>query len=211
MILPAPAAAQMQISVQFGTRLGPEVAVYAYSPERLGDWRANYRQWTPVTLYDINGRYYRNSVRGARPFLVYQYHNEYFLPPQDHGWNGMDRRYNYRRQPNQEDFGRGRQYAPGYSQVDPRLGAEIGVLGFSEERAGPWRRNMRRWTPVTVYEVNGHYYPNNVGTTRAVDVYRYRSEYFLPPTDDQWTGRDSRYNKQNQPRDDDRTRARPRP
>ena len=204
------APAQINVGVRFGTRLGPEVSVFAYSPERLGDWRANYRRWAPVTLYDINGRYYRSYVRGARPILVYQYRNEYFLPPQDQGWNGSDRRYNYRRQPTQEDFGRGRPYTAG-PRVDLRLGPEIGVLGYSEERAGPWRNNFQRWAPVTVYEVNGHYYRNGYGNARAVSVYRYRDEYFLPPTDEQWNGHDRRFNYRRQPTNDDRTRVRPRP
>ncbi len=210
LILPAQAPAQGNVTVQFGTLLGPEVTVFAYSPERLGDWRVNYRQWSPVTLYDVNGRYYRSNVRGARPVLVYQYRDEYFFPPQDQAWNGLDGRYNYRRQPTQEDFGRGRPYTPG-STVDPRLGPEIGVLGYEEERTGAWRTNFLRWTPVTVYEMNGRYYRNGVGNARAVSVYRYRDEYFLPPTDEQWNGHDPRFDYRRQPTNDDRTRVRPRP
>src|ERR1700694_4604187 len=104
--LPARAPAQMNINVSFGPRLGPEIGVFAYSPERQGDWRANYRQWTPVTLYDVNGHYYRNAVRGSRAVVVYTYNNEYFLPPQDQAWNGFDKRYNYQRQPIADDQGR---------------------------------------------------------------------------------------------------------
>jgi hypothetical protein len=144
--LPTSAPAQVNISVASGTRLGPEIGVYSYAPERLGDWRANYRRWRPVTLYDINGRYYRSQVREARPVLVYSYQNESFLPPQDRAWNGADRRYNYRWQPTQDDYARARPYAR--TTVDPRLGNEIGVPGYSEERAGDWRGNFRRWTPV---------------------------------------------------------------
>ena len=65
-IAPSHASAQLGLSIRFGTRLGPDVGVSAYSQQRLGDWHANYRRWTPVTLYDVNGRYYRNSVEGAR-------------------------------------------------------------------------------------------------------------------------------------------------
>jgi hypothetical protein len=208
-VLPPRASAQVAIHVSFGTRLGPEIGVFNYAPERLGDWRTNYRQWRPVTLYDVNGHYYRSQVRGARPVLVYSYRNEYFLPPQDHAWRGVDRRYNYGRQPTPDDYGRARPYES-YT-VDPRLGAEIGVLGYSEERAGAWRRNYRRWTPVTVYEVNGRYYPRNAPNARAVQVYRYRQEYFLPPDDQKWVGSDRRFNYDRQPRDDDRRRVRNRP
>lgn len=204
-----PSRASAQITISFGARLGPEIGVSAYAADRMGDWRTNYRRWTPVTLYDVNGHYYRTQVRGARPVLVYSYQNQYFLPPQDQGWNGSDRRYNYRRVPNQDDYGRARPYTP-YT-VDRRLGAEIGVLGYSADRAGDWRKNYRRWTPVTLYEVNGRYYPNNVGAARAVSVYRYQNEYFLPPTDAEWGNFDRRYNYKHQPNSDDRGRVRPRP
>jgi hypothetical protein len=209
LVVPTRASAQVTISVSFGTRLGPEIGVFAYAPDRLGDWRTNYRRWTPVTLYDINGHYYRNPVRGARPVLVYSYRNEYFLPPQDESWRNADRRYNYRRQPTRDDYGRVRPYAP--VVVDPRLGSEIGVLGYSAERAGDWRKNYRRWTPVTVYEVNGRYYPRKAGNARPVQVYRYRDEYFLPPTDQGWARFDKRYNYEHQPNDEDRRRVRTHP
>jgi hypothetical protein len=35
--LPARAPAPVTISVQLGTRLGPEIPIFAYTPERLGD------------------------------------------------------------------------------------------------------------------------------------------------------------------------------
>lgn len=207
--LPARSPAQLNISVQFGARLGPEIGVFAYSPERHGDWRASYRRWTPVTLYDVNGHYYRNAVRGSRPVVVYTYNNEYFFPPQDRGWEGADKRYDYRRKPVDVDFGRVRPYAR--VVVDPRLGPEIGVLAYSAERAGDWRRNYRRWTPVTVYEVNGRYYQNNGSGARAVAVYRYQNEYFLPPQDEGWVGFDKRFAYDRRPNADDQGRVRPRP
>jgi hypothetical protein len=208
--MPARAPAQLNLSVHFGTRLGPEIGVYSYSPERQGDWRVNSARWTPVTLYDVNGHYYRNSVSGARAVVVYSYNDEYFLPPQDQAWINSDRRYNYRRQPTPDDYGRDRPYAPAVV-VNARLGPEIGVLGYSPERAGDWRTNSRRWTPVTVYESNGRYYPNNVEGTRAVAMYRYQNEYFLPPTDQEWVGSDRRFDYNHQPNDGDRGRVRARP
>ena len=99
LVLPAQAPAQVNLTVRFGTRLGPDIGVFAYSPERNGDWHANYRKWTPVTLYDVNGHYYRNSVSGSRAVAVYSYNDEYFLPPTDREWVGKDSRYNYNRQP----------------------------------------------------------------------------------------------------------------
>jgi hypothetical protein len=208
--VPAMASAQINVSVKFGTRLGPDVGVFAYSPERMGDWHANYRKWTPVTLYDVNGHYYRTEVPGARPVMVYSYNHQYFFPPTDHGWVGMDKRYNYKRAPVQVDIGRARPYAP-FVAVSPRFGAEIGVVGYSADRAGDWRRNYRRWTPVTVYELNGRYYPNPGPGARPVQLYRYQGEYFLPPTDREWIGFDKRFDYKHAPSDDDRHRVRDRP
>jgi len=207
---PSTAPAQ-QISISFGTRLGPEIRVYSYSQERLGEWRSNYRHWTPVTLYDVNGRYYRNNVRGARPVVVYQYNNQYFFPPQEQGWNGADRRYDYRRQPNQSDYGRGERYSSDAFTFSARLGTEVGVLAYSEDRAGDWRNNTRRWTPVTLYEVNGRYFPKNGPGARQVTMYRYRNEYFLPPQDRAWDGSDRRFDYNHKPTQEDYRRARGHP
>src|SRR5476651_502427 len=81
--VPSHASAQVNLTVRFGTRLGPDVGVFAYSQERNGGWQDNYRKWTPVTLYDVNGHYYRNSVTGSRAVVVYSYNGEYFFPPTD--------------------------------------------------------------------------------------------------------------------------------
>jgi hypothetical protein len=205
-VVPVPASAQITIS--FGARLGPEVGIHAYSMQRMGDWRTGYRQWSPVTVYDINGRYYLTNVRGARPVLVYRYNNEYFFPPQEQGWSGSDRRYDYRRLPNEGDYNRARSYPDGDRSYDRRLGVEIGVLGYSSDRAGDWQMNMRRWRPVTVFELHGRYYPNNYPGTRAVAIYRYQNEYFLPPNDPSWIGSDRRYDYSRQPTREDRDRVR---
>jgi hypothetical protein len=207
--LPAPAPAQLNVTIQFGARLGPEIGVFAYSPQRHGDWRTTYRQWAPVTLYDINGHYYRTQVRGARPVLVYSYRNEYFLPPQDQAWVGFDKRYQSQRQPAPADYGRARPYTPDAVPVDPRH--EIGLLAYTPDRAGDWRANVRRWNPVTVYEFRGRYYSNNLAGSRPLMVYRYRDEYFLPPPDQGWIGFDRRFNYNRQPTNDDRSRVRGRP
>lgn len=210
MAVPVMASAQVNISVRFGARLGPEIGVFAYSPERHGDWHANYRKWTPVTLYDVNGHYYRNEVAGSRAVMVYTYHNEYFFPPTDHDWVRFDKRYNYRRAPVDADVDRARPYEPPVV-VGPRFGVELGVVGYTAERAGDWRRNYRRWTPVTVYEFRGHYYSHAGPGARAVQVYRFEGEYFLPPTDREWVGFDKRFDYKHAPSDDDRHRVRDRP
>lgn len=100
--LPARAPAQVSVSVN----LGPEISIFAYSQPHYGDWRTSYRLWTPVTIYDFNGHYYRKSRKGARAVVVYTRNGEYFLPPQDKGWVGFDKRYNYKRQPDDRDRGR---------------------------------------------------------------------------------------------------------
>ena len=87
-------------------RQRPEISVSAYSSAQHGDWQTNYKHWKPVTLYNVNGHYYQHSVRGARAVQVYQHNGEHFLPPQDQAWVGHDRRYNYKHQPNTDDYGR---------------------------------------------------------------------------------------------------------
>ena len=58
-LIAMPTRAPAQVSVRVGARLGPEISLSAYSPERHGDWRTNYRQWRPVTLYDVNAAHVR--------------------------------------------------------------------------------------------------------------------------------------------------------
>ena len=104
--LPVRAPAQVSISVDIGKRLGPEISIFAYSQPAYGDWHTAYRQWTPVTIYEVNGHYYRKSMKGARAVAVYSRNGEYFLPPDDKAWVGKDKRYNYKRQPGEQDRGR---------------------------------------------------------------------------------------------------------
>jgi hypothetical protein len=110
LLLGALAACATGASGQYGVsgQLGPEIGLYAYSQQQYGDWRTDYAQWRPVTLYSVNGVYYQRSMRGARPVQVYSRGNEYFLPPQDQAWVGHDRRYNYKHRPTADDYGRAR-------------------------------------------------------------------------------------------------------
>lgn len=107
-LIALPTRAPAQVSVSVSARLGPGIVLSAYSPDRYGAWQANYRQWRPVTLYTVDGRYYQHSVRGARRVQVYRRGNEHFLPPQDRAWAGHDRRFNNRHRPNNDDYGRAR-------------------------------------------------------------------------------------------------------
>jgi hypothetical protein len=207
---PAQASAQISINVAFGTRLGPEIGVSAYTVERHGDWRANYRQWTPVTLYDINGHYYRTSVPGARAVVVYSYKDDFFFPPQDKAWIGFDKRYTYEHRPIDADYGRVVVYTPRVV-VSEKFGEEIGVFGYSAERAGDWHVAYRRWTPVTLYEFHGRYYPKAGPGSRPVAMYRFKDEYFLPPADEKWINADKRFDYDHRPNQDDRARVRERP
>jgi hypothetical protein len=109
-----PARAPAQVTV--GIRLGPEVRFSAYSAAQYGDWRTSDRQWRPVTYYAYNGRYYTRHVRGSRPVQMYRHGNQNFLPPEDQGWVGHDRRYNRRYRPNNDDYGRARGQGQGQGQ-----------------------------------------------------------------------------------------------
>jgi hypothetical protein len=107
-LIALPARAPAQVSISISARLGPAISIAAYTPEYYGDWRVSYAQWTPVTLYMLNGQYYQRSVRGARPVQVYRRGNEHFLPPQDRAWVGRDRRFNNKHRPSNDDYGRAR-------------------------------------------------------------------------------------------------------
>ena len=114
---PRQAPAQISVNLHLGTPL----VVTNYAPDAYGDWQTNYRNWRPTTVYSYNGQWYNHSVRGSRAVVVYRSQNSYFLPPQDQGWDNKDRRYNYSRRPNTDDYshaaapqgrGRGRGHGP---------------------------------------------------------------------------------------------------
>ena len=100
----APARATAQVDVK--VRLGNAITVTGYSADAYGDWHKNYRHWAPVTLYEYNGHYYQHNVRGARAVQVYRTNGHYFFPPQDASWDHADKRYNYARKPNDDDYHR---------------------------------------------------------------------------------------------------------
>jgi len=99
--VPRHAPAQVNVTI----RLGTPVVVMNYAPDYFGDWRTNYIQWRPVTVYYFQGHYYPRSVKGGRRVMIYRRGNEYFLPPQDPAWaNRGDKRFNYKYRPSDDDY-----------------------------------------------------------------------------------------------------------
>lgn len=117
LLRPAAAQSQVSVSITVGAQLGPPVPVYVYSAERYGPWREDWDRWTPVVLFEQDGRFYRRHARGMRAVEVYVYGRDYFLPPQDRDWVGYDRRYDYRLRPGREQgHERGDDDGPGHGR-----------------------------------------------------------------------------------------------
>jgi hypothetical protein len=95
------------------------LVIYAYSSSLYGDWRTSYIGWTPVTIYYFSGSYYSTPVRGGRAIVVYSRDREYFFPPRDRGWVGIDNRFDYSRAPSWRDHGRAKQKGNGRRQGRP--------------------------------------------------------------------------------------------
>ena len=88
----------------------------------------------------------------------------------------------------------------------------VDLYDYSPGYYGDWRSYYPRWSPVVVYEYRGRYYPNRFRGARPLQVYRYRSGYFLPPRDRDWDRADRRFDSRRRPNDSDYRRAlRPRP
>jgi hypothetical protein len=104
--VPLAAVPAQGVGISIGINLGPSRVVRNYSSARYGDWRTNYRNWQPTTMYVVNGHYYDKETRGSRAVVVYRHNKDYFLPPQDKKWVGADKRYDYKRQPRDEDYAR---------------------------------------------------------------------------------------------------------
>jgi len=95
-------ATRITASAQFG----PGIDIYSYSAAQDGDWHANYRQWTPTTVYEVNGSYYPSQVRGGREVQVYRTSGGYMLPPRDKNVSRTDKRLDAKRLPNGSDYSR---------------------------------------------------------------------------------------------------------
>ncbi len=89
---------------------GPPVILWTYSPSVHGDWRTSYPQWTPTTVYYNRGHYYRNPAPGSRAVVVYSRGNDFFLPPRDRAWVGVDKRYDKKHGPSWRDRGRAKNH-----------------------------------------------------------------------------------------------------
>jgi hypothetical protein len=100
-LAPRHASAQVSATIHLGTPL----TVSAYSASTHGEWATNYRKWTPTNVYVYNGKYYPHAVKGSHQVQVYRRGNEYFTPPRDAAWaKGADKRFNYKRVPNDDDY-----------------------------------------------------------------------------------------------------------
>lgn len=99
---------------------------------------------------------------------------------------------------------------------DPRY---FVVRDYSPRNHGQWRREYRKWRPVTLYYVGGRYYERPFRNARPVAVYHYRNQYFFEPRDrdfyrerdrgrndrdDRWDRDDRRDRESRYDRDDDR-------
>lgn len=101
LLTPRQSSAQISATIH----LGNPVVVTNYSADVHGDWHTNYRKWQPTTVYSYNNQYYAHSVKGGRAVEVYHQGSQYFLPPQDQAWaNHGDKRFNYNRKPNDDDY-----------------------------------------------------------------------------------------------------------
>ncbi|MGH7532587.1 MAG: hypothetical protein ACREL4_04770 [Gemmatimonadales bacterium] len=198
LMLPATAAQAQGVGISINAQLGPALDISLYSANQFGDWHQSYLNWTPVRVYYLNGHYYRRQVRGARLVVIYSDGHRYFFPPRDRDWNNVDRRYDYRGRPTDDDYARFR------GAPDPRLGADIAVLDYRPDRFGDWHQNYHTWQVVTLYQAGGRYYDHTVPGGRPVMMYHYRNGYFLPPGDRDWANADHRFGDHRPVRDDGR-------
>jgi hypothetical protein len=133
----APASAQVSARLHIDVPLGRrapvvygaprrQVVVREYDPSLFGAWDSYYDDWAPVTLYYYDGYYYDYPiVEYAQPIVVYNYRNQFFLPPRDRGFEIWRREF------------RGG-------------GAFRGSPGFGRDvRARPIGRDERQFRPVS--------------------------------------------------------------
>jgi len=191
---------------------GREIVVNTYSPDAYGDWRSMWRRWTPVTVYTRDGRYFSRQVRDSRPVQIYTYNNQYFLPPQDAGWNNADRRYNYRRRPGDDDYRNADRIRGVYgdrdrSAAEPAYGEPVDLMLYSPDVHGDWRSASNRWEVTTVYYQNGRYYRDRIPGARELMLYRWQNQYFLPPREQGWESSDRRFDNRMRPTDEDYNNA----
>jgi hypothetical protein len=125
----APGSASAQ-SVGISINLGVPQTVLVYDEVHDGPWRTAYLEWEPVPLYVYEGVYYERPVRGARVVMVYRHGREYILPPRDRAWVGMDRRFDYKRAPQDWDYDHGKRHDEDHDRDHDR--------GRGRGRGGHW-------------------------------------------------------------------------
>jgi hypothetical protein len=96
-------------------------------------------------------------------------------------------------------------------EIGIQLGSERPVFRYSRERYGDWRSNYELWEPVTLFVIDARFFDREAGSARAVVVYRRKDEYFLPPQEKEWIGKDKRYDYKRRPKDEDYARIKVRP
>lgn len=133
-LVAVPASAQVSARVHVDIPIGRrapvvygaprrQVVVREYDPSLFGAWDSYYDDWAPTTLYYYDGYYYDYPIVSyAEPVLVYNYRNQFFLPPRDRQFEIWRR-----------DF-------RGDARVGPGFGRDV--------RPRPIVRNEREFRPV---------------------------------------------------------------
>ena len=98
---------------------------------------------------------------------------------------------------------RGQQRSSVGVEIGIQLGPERPVDMYSRERHGDWHNSLEQWQPVTLFVVDGRFYEREARGARAVVVYRHNNDYFLPPREKEWVGKDKRYDYKHMPMDED--------
>jgi hypothetical protein len=97
------------------------------------------------------------------------------------------------------------------AQVGVSVGLNLGnvrtVAAYSSAQHGDWQTSYKQWQPTTLYSVNGQYYDKKSAGSRAVVVYHHNDQYFMPPQDKKWVGKDKRYDYKHKPTSDDYNRS----
>ncbi len=86
-------------------------------------------------------------------------------------------------------------------------GPPVILWTYSPSVHGDWQTSYPQWTPTMIYYHRGQYYRNPVPGSRAVSVYTRNGDFFLPPRDRGWVGKDKRYDRGHGPSWRDRGRA----
>lgn len=86
---------------------------------------------------------------------------------------------------------------------------DVVVREYNARNYGQWKKQFRKWRPVTLYGLGGRYYERPMRGARPITVYYYRDQYFFAPRDRDFARmrddhRDGRYDDRGDDRRDDR-------